>query len=106
MPTLRPSSVSEMRVAALYDVHGNLPALEAVLAELAREGGADEIIVGGDVLWGPMQSECIELLRSVGATFVCRQLRAGRARARAATSIGGAPRSSRSTSGSSSHRGR
>jgi predicted phosphodiesterase len=59
-----------MRVAALYDVHGNLPALAAVLAEIEREGVADEIVVGGDVLWGPMQSECLELLRSVGATFV------------------------------------
>jgi predicted phosphodiesterase len=59
-----------VQVAALYDVHGNLPALEAVLAELEREGGADEIVVGGDVLWGPMQSECLELLQEVGATFV------------------------------------
>lgn len=59
-----------MRVVALYDVHGNLPALEAVLAELERGGGADEIVVGGDVLWGPLQAECLELLRSVGATFV------------------------------------
>lgn len=59
-----------MRVAALYDVHGNRPALEAVLAELEREGGADEIVVGGDVLWGPLQSECIELLLDVGAVFV------------------------------------
>jgi predicted phosphodiesterase len=59
-----------VQVAALYDVHGNLPALEAVLAELEREGGADEIVVGGDVVWGPMQSECLELLQSAGATFV------------------------------------
>jgi predicted phosphodiesterase len=59
-----------MRVAALYDIHGNLPALEAVLAELVREGGVDEIVVGGDVLWGPMQSECLERLLKVGATFV------------------------------------
>lgn len=59
-----------MRVAAIYDVHGNLPALEAVLAELEREGGADEIVVGGDVLWGPMQSECIDLLLDVRAVFV------------------------------------
>ena len=33
----RPASVRVMRVAALYDVHGNLPALEAVLAEVERE---------------------------------------------------------------------
>ncbi len=59
-----------MRVAALYDVHGNFPALVAVLTEIDREGVADEIVVGGDVLWGPMQSECLQLLQGVGATFV------------------------------------
>lgn len=58
-----------VRIAALYDVHGNLPALEAVLADVAAEG-VDEIVVGGDVLWGPLQAECIERLRSSGATFV------------------------------------
>ena len=42
-----------MRVAALYDIHGNLPALEAVLAELERESASTQIVVGGDVLWGP-----------------------------------------------------
>lgn len=41
-----------MRVAALYDVHGNLPALEAVLAEV-EEAGVDAIVFGGDVLHGP-----------------------------------------------------
>jgi predicted phosphodiesterase len=40
-----------MRVAALYDIHGNLPALEAVLAEVEREG-VDAVVSGGDVLWG------------------------------------------------------
>lgn len=58
-----------MRVAALYDVHGNLPALEAVLAEVEREG-IDVIVSGGDVLWGPFQSECLALLRARGALFV------------------------------------
>jgi predicted phosphodiesterase len=59
-----------MRVAALYDVHGNRPALEAVLAELEREGDADAIVVGGDVLWGPKQLECIDLLLDAGAVFL------------------------------------
>ena len=58
-----------MRVAALYDIHGNLPALEAVLAELALDP-PDAIVVGGDVLWGPYQSECVGLLRDVGARFI------------------------------------
>jgi predicted phosphodiesterase len=51
-----------MKVAAVYDVHGNLPALEAVLADLRRLE-VDRIVVGGDVLPGPMAAECLALLR-------------------------------------------
>jgi predicted phosphodiesterase len=58
-----------MRVAALYDVHGNLPALEAALEDVVA-AGVDEIVVGGDVLWGPYQVECVSRLREVGATFL------------------------------------
>jgi putative phosphoesterase len=50
-----------MRIAALYDIHGNMPALEQVLAEV-RHAGVDRIVVGGDVLPGPMPCECIDLL--------------------------------------------
>ena len=42
-----------MRIAALYDIHGNLPALEAVLAD-ARSAGVDRLVVGGDVFPGPL----------------------------------------------------
>lgn len=50
-----------MRVAALYDIHGNLPALEAVLQEIRQEG-IDQIVVGGDVVPGPMPCEVLECL--------------------------------------------
>jgi predicted phosphodiesterase len=50
-----------MRVAALYDIHGNLPALEAVLAEV-RRAGADLVVIGGDVLPGPMPRETLDAL--------------------------------------------
>jgi predicted phosphodiesterase len=53
-----------MRVAALYDIHGNLPALEAVLDDV-RQAGARRVIVGGDVLPGPMPCETIALLRDL-----------------------------------------
>lgn len=53
-----------MRLAALYDIHGNLPALEAVLDEL-RRGEVDRIVVGGDVLPGPMPQECLDCLLKV-----------------------------------------
>ncbi|MFL5951476.1 MAG: metallophosphoesterase family protein [Gaiellaceae bacterium] len=50
-----------MRVAALYDIHGNLPALDAVLAEV----DADVIVVGGDFALGPWPAETIGRLRSL-----------------------------------------
>ena len=54
-----------MRVAALYDVHGNLPALESVLAEVeALE--VDRVVVGGDVCIGPMPRESLERLLALG----------------------------------------
>ena len=54
-----------MRIAALYDVHGNLPALEAVLAD-ARCVAADLIVSGGDLVAGPMPAECVDRLESEG----------------------------------------
>ena len=53
-----------MRIAALYDIHGNVPALEAVLADV-RAAGVDEIVIGGDVLPGPMPGESLDLLFSL-----------------------------------------
>jgi len=53
-----------MRLAAIYDIHGNLPALEAVLEEI-RSAGADRIVVGGDVVPGPMPRETLERLLSL-----------------------------------------
>ena len=53
-----------LRVAALYDVHGNLPALEAVLQELSQ-AEVDLIVVGGDVVAGPMPRETLGRLLGV-----------------------------------------
>jgi putative phosphoesterase len=50
-----------LRVAALYDIHGNLPALDAVLAEV----DADVTLVGGDFVAGPWPAETYERLRSL-----------------------------------------
>lgn len=50
-----------MKIAALYDIHGNLPALRAVLAELA-EVQPDIIVVGGDIVSGPMPAQTLETL--------------------------------------------
>ena len=47
----RVATVAALRVAALYDIHGNLPALEAVLAELEGER-IDAYVIGGDTTAG------------------------------------------------------
>lgn len=53
-----------MPVAALYDIHGNLPALRAVLAEAAREG-VDSVVVGGDVATGPLPRQTLDQLMAL-----------------------------------------
>jgi diadenosine tetraphosphatase ApaH/serine/threonine PP2A family protein phosphatase len=60
-----------VRVAALYDVHGNLPALEAVLAEVEREQ-LDAIVLGGDFVFGPLPRATLDAMLSLGdrARFV------------------------------------
>ena len=60
------------RVAALYDIHGNLPALEAVLEEV-RRAQVEAIVVGGDVFPGPMPSETLHALLAlkVPTAFIC-----------------------------------
>jgi putative phosphoesterase len=50
-----------MQVAAIYDIHGNLPALEAVLEDIGR-AGVERIVVGGDVMPGPMPRETLARL--------------------------------------------
>ena len=50
-----------MRVAALYDIHGNLPALEAVLQDI-RQADVDRVVVRGDVVSGPMPRETLACL--------------------------------------------
>ena len=56
-----PASTRAARVAVISDVHGNAVALEAVLAEVDRE--APELVVfGGDLTWGPLPRETLELV--------------------------------------------
>ena len=53
-----------MRAAALSDIHGNLPALEAVLAEVASES-PDLIVICGDVASGPLPLQALNLLMAL-----------------------------------------
>lgn len=54
-----------MKIAALYDVHGNLPALNAVLEEL-KAVQPDLIVVGGDIVSGPMPAQTLQRLLQLG----------------------------------------
>jgi len=55
-------------VALLYDVHGNLPALEAALED-ARAAGAASYVLGGDyAMFGPWPRETVERLRGLERT--------------------------------------
>jgi diadenosine tetraphosphatase ApaH/serine/threonine PP2A family protein phosphatase len=59
-----------LKTAALYDVHGNVLALEAVLAEVDTVG-VDRIVFGGDIASGALPRETVELAQSVeNALFV------------------------------------
>ena len=68
-PELCSESMS-VRMAVLSDVHGNLPALEAVLSDV-RKADVNLIVFGGDLASGPMPAETIDLVRSMpNARFV------------------------------------
>src|SRR5260370_30946253 len=54
-----------MKMVALYDIHGNLPALDAVLKEVEQEH-PDLILVGGDIVPGPMPRAALERLLALG----------------------------------------
>jgi predicted phosphodiesterase len=54
-----------MRVAVLADIHGNLPALEAVLRDV-EDCGADVIVLDGDLADGPMPAATLERLQALG----------------------------------------
>ena len=53
-----------MRVAALYDIHGNAPALAAVIDALHADP-PDAVVIGGDIIAGPLPLEVLALLRDL-----------------------------------------
>jgi len=54
-----------MRAAVLADIHGNLPALDAVLAE-ADAAGVDAVVLLGDIALGPMPARSLDRLAALG----------------------------------------
>lgn len=62
MPRVYPH-IKTMKIAILADIHGNLPALQAVLADIDQQN-PDEILCGGDVITkGPHPAECLAIVR-------------------------------------------
>jgi predicted phosphodiesterase len=60
-----------MRVALLSDIHGNLVALDAVLADLARRGPLDEVVIAGDLVWaGPWPAQVVDRIRSIDSVVI------------------------------------
>ena len=58
-----------MRLAVLADIHGNLPALEAVLADVKRQG-VDGMLVAGDSVDRPQPLEAVHALQALGACAI------------------------------------
>ena len=60
-----------MKIAILADIHGNLLALKAVLADVARQG-VDQIVNLGDILSGPLQpAETADCLMELDLITIC-----------------------------------
>lgn len=59
-----------MRTLVLTDIHGNLPALEAILAHPAARGCGEIVSLGDQVNFGPQSREVHERLRSLGAVML------------------------------------
>ncbi len=60
-----------MRIACLSDIHGNIRGLDACLADLREQGGADTIVGVGDYCMdGPRPRHVVERLREIGATCI------------------------------------
>ena len=54
-----------MRLAVLADIHGNLPALDAVLGDIDA-AGVDAVVLNGDIATGPMPAETLDRLAELG----------------------------------------
>ena len=58
-----------MRLAALADIHGNLPALEAVLADVQQQR-VDGILIAGDSVGRPQPLETLRAIQALGAWII------------------------------------
>ncbi len=61
---------SHYRIAVLADIHGNLQALEAVLADLENDQPLDGLLVAGDIIAGPDQQRVLQRLIDLRAVMI------------------------------------
>lgn len=66
MPNGATVTTAARRLAALYDIHGNLPALDAAMAA-AEAARVDCFVIGGDVALGPMPREVLDRVAQLGS---------------------------------------
>lgn len=66
MPNAEAVRPAARRVAALYDIHGNLPALDAAMTA-AEAAQVDCFVIGGDIALGPMPREVLDRLSGLGS---------------------------------------
>jgi putative phosphoesterase len=60
-----------MRIAVLSDIHGNLLGLDACLTDLESQGGADGVVIAGDLcLGGPKPKKVLQRLEEIGAACI------------------------------------
>jgi len=59
-------------VAIISDIHGNLPALQAVIADIEQQGIEELVCLGDIVGYGAQPAECIDLLRSLNFCAILR----------------------------------
>ena len=62
--------IIKYRIAVLADIHGNLQALEAVLADLEKDQPLDGLLVAGDIIVGPGQKQVLQRLVELGAVMI------------------------------------
>jgi predicted phosphodiesterase len=58
-----------MRVGFISDIHGNLFALDAVLADLEQKQ-VDRLVCLGDICFGPQAHECLDRVRELGCPVI------------------------------------
>ena len=61
-----------MKIAVISDIHGNLPALKAVLADAEKQGVAEYIFAGDYCLSGPFPDDCITTIRRIKNKHIIR----------------------------------